>query len=84
MDIMADNQNGLTLRPMEAMFFKKKLITNNADIINYNFYNSENIFILGQRPLEEIPAFLDEPVREVPEDILDEYRMENWLEDFFL
>ena len=44
-DINQSNQTGLTRRPLEALFYNKKLITNNADIRRYNFYNPKNIFI---------------------------------------
>ena len=38
------DQNGLTLRSLESIFFGKKLITDNRDIVNYDFYKKENIY----------------------------------------
>ncbi|MFI3384360.1 hypothetical protein V5G93_24160, partial [Escherichia albertii] len=43
LDINQSGQTGLTLRVLEALFFSKKLITNNPDIAKYNFYNPNNI-----------------------------------------
>ena len=47
LDYNQKNQVGLSLRCMEALFFEKKLITNNVDIMNYDFYHPNNIFVLG-------------------------------------
>ena len=37
-------QLGLTIRVLEALGAKKKLITTNKDIKNYDFYKEENIY----------------------------------------
>lgn len=47
-EIVSNNQSGLTLRSLEALYFEKKLITNNDDIVNYKIYNKNNIFIIGK------------------------------------
>lgn len=83
LDIVQEGQHGITWRPMEAMCFGKKLITNFADIVNYPFYAPENIFLLGVRGVDELPAFVASPPIEVEKSIRDEYIFENWLESFF-
>ena len=67
---------------MEALFFEKKLITNNQDICNYDFFNSGNIFILGQRTLDELTDFLAAPYITVPSAIKEKYLFENWIKRF--
>mgnify|MGYP002614064182 CR=1 FL=1 len=52
-------QEGLSLRPLEALFFKKKLLTNNQSIINSKVYDPKNIFILGVDDIKQLPIFLD-------------------------
>ena len=37
LDLVRDNQSGLSFRVFEAMAFQKKLITNNTNILDYNF-----------------------------------------------
>lgn len=74
---------GLTLRPMEALFFGRKLITTNKDIKNYDFYCPENIFILDEQPDEDIRAFLNAPMKKIPFDIVSGYTAERWLNGFF-
>lgn len=84
LDIVQEVQHGLTWRPMEAMCFGKKLITNFADIVNYPFYTPENIFLLGVRDVDELSSFVAaSPPIEVEKSIRDEYIFENWLESFF-
>lgn len=48
LEIVKENQTGLTMRVLESLCFKKKLITNNKSIENYEFYSPKNIFILGK------------------------------------
>jgi len=82
-EIQDTNQNGLTLRPMEAMFFKKKLITDNLDVLNYNFYKKENIFILGYDKEERLENFLLNQYEPVDDAIIQQYTWEAWLDRFF-
>lgn len=48
LEIKQENQNGNTLRPVEAGFMKKKLITDDELIRKEPFYCEENIYILGE------------------------------------
>ncbi len=45
------NQHGISLRPLEALFLNKKLITNNRTVLNMDFYEKEKcVFLLnGQK-----------------------------------
>lgn len=82
LDYNQEGQVGLTLRPMEALFLKKKLITNNTDIVNYNFYNTNNVFILGVDDMSKIKEFINNPYKEVNEEIINYYSFESWLKRF--
>lgn len=82
-DIVNENNYGLTYRPLEAIFMKKKLITNYKEIREYDFYKSykENVFILGIDDLNKLTEFLQKPVleREYP---MDNYDICGWLRGF--
>lgn len=52
-------QEGISLRPLESLFFKKKLITNNAFIRKEKLYNPKNVFILGVDNLQDLSSFID-------------------------
>lgn len=83
LDIVSEKQSGLTLRPLEALFFKKKLITNEISIVSRDFYQKENIFILGIDKLENLSVFLETPFVEVSRNILERYDINSWLDRFF-
>ena len=83
-DITQHGQSGITLRPLEAVFMQKKLITDNADIVHYNFYNDKNIFLLGKDNIAGLPAFINSGFVPVDDAILKDYRQETWIEGFFL
>lgn len=83
LDYNQEGQVGLTRRPMETLFFRKKLITNNKDIINYDFYRPNNIFVLGIDDIDKIREFIDSPYEEVDEEIINYYDFESWLKRFF-
>lgn len=82
-DLLQDGQSGLTVRPLEALFFQKKLITNNTNVVNEKFYNKNNIFILGQDNINNIKQFVDLPYERVSSEIIEYYDYDKWLERFF-
>lgn len=82
LDYNQEGQVGLSLRPMEALFLEKKLITNNKDIKNYNFYNSNNIFIIGEDNIGNIKEFINKPYKKIDQEIIDYYDFEQWLKRF--
>ena len=81
LDYAMDPDTGISMRAMEALFFGKKLITNNKEILQADFYSPSNIYVLGSdgRTLAE---FVDSPLSEVDETILDNYLLSNWLRRF--
>ncbi len=82
LDILQDGQQGMTLRVMEALFFNKKLITNQSSIAKEDFYNSNNIFIIGKDDWNNIKDFMNKPVIKTPEEVLDKYDFFTWLKRF--
>ena len=82
LDYYTNQQAGLSLRAMEALFLEKKLITNNESIMNYDFYNPNNIFILGQRNINDLKKFVYEPYLKISEEIKQRYSFKCWLDRF--
>jgi hypothetical protein len=83
LDVQKKVQNGLTFRVFEAMGHQKKLITTNADIINYDFYNPNNIFIWDENTIEIPESFFETNYEELPSDILKKYSIDNWVKQIF-
>lgn len=82
-DICQQNQPGLTRRPLEALFYNKKLITNNPHIKEYNFYNPANILILQDTPsTRQIKEFMECPMVEIPDFIKRQYDINQWVSQF--
>lgn len=78
-DTCATHQKGLTARFMWALGLGKKIITNNAESMQYSFYDKNQILILGDgRSVED---FLKSPF--VPsvdkQEIITTFRIDNWL-----
>ncbi|MDX7811693.1 hypothetical protein, partial [Aeromonas caviae] len=75
-DIVQEHQNGLTLRVLEAQFYRKKLITNNSSIKNFDFYKKENVFVLDENfSLSDLDVFLKGRFIPVDENILSKYHI---------
>lgn len=80
-DVEHSLQTGLTLRTIETLGAKKKLITTNKAIRDYNFYNENNIFILDDANtinINEVLQFLKTSTEEIPNEIYEQYSIENW------
>ena len=82
LDIVANNQQGLSLRVMESIFLKKKLITNNKNVKNYDFYNKDNIFIIGIDNWNKISKFINDSYAEISKEIVEKYDFEDWINRF--
>ena len=78
-DLVSSQRCGLTLRPLEALFYEKKLITNYEDIVNYDFYDKGNIFILGKDDINKLAEFVNSPYKKIDKKIVDFYSYESWL-----
>ena len=61
LDLNRENQSGMTLRPMEALFYRRKLVTNNINIKRYSVYDKDNTFILKNSDFDGLAEFLAMP-----------------------
>lgn len=73
--------SGLSLRFFEAMEFKKKLITTNKEIFDYDFYHPNNIYVYGHSK-NSIEVFLSLPYHEIDSEITDKYKFNEWIKEF--
>lgn len=82
-DIEHPAQNGLTMRTIEMLGAKKKLITTNKNVKEYDFYHPENIFIMERENPIIDPDFFHIPYRQLDRDIYDKYSLSNWIKNIF-
>lgn len=84
LDYIEVNNSGQSLRVIEALFQKEKIITNSILVSDYDFYCPENIFILGEDNLSRFDDFLNSPYKEIDERIIERYDFDKVIERFFL
>lgn len=83
LDIERPKQNGLTIRTIEVLASKKKMITTNHSIVSYDFYNENNYLIIDRnRPFMK-KEFLQQTYRNIDENIYNFYSIEKWICDIF-
>lgn len=78
LDVPQKGQNGLTIRTIECLGAKRKLITTNKDIVNYDFYCPENIYIYDGE-IDYNSIFFKSNFKELEIDIYEKYSLKNWL-----
>lgn len=83
MDIEHPNQKGLTMRTIEMLGAKKKLVTTNSNIIEYDFYRAENICIIDRKNPKVEQSFLKDDYKELPAEIYEKYSLKNWVLKIF-
>lgn len=76
-------QFGLTMRTIEAIGLGKKMITNNGDIVNYDFYDKSNILVIDEDCEGVNKEFVGLPYSKTPDCILNGYTLESWVCDVF-
>jgi hypothetical protein len=78
-DCQMKNQNGLTMRTFETLHNRRKLITTNSNVKNYDFYCPSNILIVDDDTTPEaIQNFLQKPF-DNRFDISDGYSLREWV-----
>lgn len=82
LDSPQSGQIGLTIRTIECLGARRKLITSNEDIKNYDFYNPENIYIYNDN-FDYENVFFKSNYKEIDNEIYEKYSLSNWLKTIF-
>ena len=82
-DVQGPLQSGLTMRTVETVGARRKLITTNPDIRNYDFYDENNILIVDRDNVVIPDSFIHSPFKPLPEDIYNKYSLTSWLKTIF-
>ncbi len=83
LDLPNPLQVGLTMRTIEAVGFKKKIITTNQDIVNYDFYNKNNILVINDDFSGINKDFINSEYSPIPGSVLNKYSLRSWVSDVF-
>jgi hypothetical protein len=76
----SDGHKGLSLRFFEALYHQNKIITDNKEVLKYDFYTPENIFILGKDNHDNLESFINSKYKPIEKKIVDKYKFINWFE----
>jgi hypothetical protein len=84
-DIQRQDQKGLSFRTFESLGYRKKIITTNIAVKNYDFYHPNNILVAEIDNLnpDEIKQFLKLDYVEIPPDIIKKYTVESFTKKIF-
>mgnify|MGYP004466860567 FL=1 len=78
LDAPQAGQTGLTIRTIECLGAKRKLITTNADVKRYDFYDPDNILVFDGF-INPDASFFEKPYKEVKANIYIGYSLRSWL-----
>lgn len=82
-DIQHPKQTGLTIRTIEVLGARRKLITTNSSILEYDFYNPKNIQVVDRINPSLPEFFLTQPYEKLSEELYKKYSLKQCLIDIF-
>ncbi|MEA5222677.1 hypothetical protein VB296_07270 [Enterobacter cloacae] len=83
LDISHPLQQGLTMRSIETMGAKRKLITTNKSIVNYDFFDEDNILVVDNAfTKHQVEHFLQRKYKSLEAEIYNKYSVNYWVQDF--
>lgn len=80
-DIPQKGQIGFTIRVMESIFMKKKLLTTCKEIKKYKIYKPNNVFIIGEDDYSSLDDFMKQEYSPVDDNILEYYNIGSWIDN---
>ena len=83
LDLVRENQTGLSFRIFEAMALGKKIVTTNPNIRTYEFYHPANILVLDENMENLTSDFFEKPMAEIPDEIYQKFTIEHWVDKVF-
>jgi len=83
LDVEHTEQRGLTMRTIEMVGMGKKLITTNSGILEYDFYDPNNICVIDRHDPKIPEAFWSSAYLPVPKEVLDRYTLNAFVRDIF-
>lgn len=83
-DCASPTQTGLTMRTIECLGARRKIITTNTTISNYDFYNNRNIKIFNENDFNSVFDFVNgEDYQKLPDNIYYKYSIKGWIDEIF-
>ncbi|MGH1429911.1 MAG: hypothetical protein ACRBB4_02220 [Neptuniibacter sp.] len=80
-DIQSESQSGLTMRTLEVLAMGKKFITTNEEVLKYDFFHPDNIYVVDRFDPILNPVFFEKRYQPIDSEILDRYSAAYWLDE---
>jgi len=80
LDVLQGEQSGLSFRVYESIGYKRKLVTTNTNIKNYDIYNENNIKVIDESNIIE-PSFFDSNYQELSPEVIEKYTINQWVKN---
>ena len=81
LNVALENQQGITVRDMESLFFDVKLLTTNNNIKNTDIYNTNNVYIIEDLSLKCLQQFMSLPHIPLSNEIKDLHTFDKYIEE---
>lgn len=81
LNVIMENQQGITLRDLEYVYQDVKLITTNPSIRDTPIYHPNNVFILSDRDIKDLPDFLNLPMYKLSAKILNSHTLDSFISE---
>jgi hypothetical protein len=82
-DIQHPKQTGLTMRTIESLGARRKLITTNRSIREYDFYSETNISVIDRENVDFSAEFVLSDQKTVDRAVYGKYSIKGWMRDVF-
>lgn len=84
LDITHSSQTGLTMRTIECIGKRKRLITTNKDVENYDFYNENDFLVVQDNDYSKIYDFCKKASGySLSNEVRERYSLKNWVHEVF-
>ena len=75
------NQTGFTMRTIESVGNRCKIVTNNKLIFDSDFYDEQNISVYDEDKFAIPDHFVNEPYKNIPDEVYSRYDLKKWIDD---
>ncbi len=82
-DVIRENQTGLSFRVFESMALGKKIISTNQNLLQYNIAESSNVLVLKKDWSNFDPMFFTQNAVEYNQEIYEQYTINTWVQNVF-
>lgn len=80
-DYTRPNQTGFTIRTIESIGHRCKLVTNNKKVLEADFYHPQNVYVYDLDNFNIPKSFIESEYVELAPEIYKEYYIDKWLDD---